>query len=160
MIPLILTQWKLVIIGTLLAVIGGQYALLRHTKGQFNEYKLESEVASRLARERNDAEILRLKQNQKDIVDELQTRITELNSAYSRVRNDKTSATGLSKLSGATDKLGSCSKYERDTITRRLDQIEAEIIGVLQIGDTEINKFQELWQLHIRNAQDEARSPK
>ena len=89
-----------------------------------------------------------------EALDALQGRLNAVSMAYRRLRDANATSRLLPSLSQAASSLGSCpgNDGKPDAVTRRLEQIEAAITGVLEIGDTEIGKAVEHWQLQLRNS--------
>jgi hypothetical protein len=149
----LLANWRLVLLAVLVAAVGIQTARLNATKSEFALYKADiqkqvAENAAKAAQER-----ARMAQNQSEALGELQTRLDRLNRSY-RVLRDRRSTQSMPSLSSAAPSISSCpgDPSQPDSVARRLDEIEAEVIGALETGDLELGKYAELWRLQQLNA--------
>jgi len=153
MIAFALSNWRLILIGVLVAAVAVQELRVRWIKSEFVTYRAEIERQIAENKVRNAQEVARQALNQKEALDALQGRFNALNARYKRLR-DSASPSGVPALSSAAPVLSACpgDVGKPDSLAGRLEQMESAVLGILEKGDREIAKYVELWRLQKRNA--------
>lgn len=134
------------------AYAGCQHIELEHTRSQFVEFRADTERVAAEAKVKNAQEQVRLQQNAAEALDALQSRFNQLDTKYRSLRAGTGSGT-VPALSTAAPIIGTCPRNteQPNTFARRLDQVEIAILGILEVGDKELAKYVELWNLEKEN---------
>lgn len=119
-------------------------------KTEFAQFRADTESEAAKAIVRNAQEAARRSQNAQEVLSDLQNRYVALNARY-RVLRDGSGGSPVPALSSAATSIGSCPEGA-DANARFLAEVESRITAVLEAGDGEIAKYQELWELQVRNS--------
>jgi hypothetical protein len=149
----IFSNWRLVLIGTLMLGIGIQEVRIRWVKSDFQTYQLNIEKQVADNKTKAALETARMAQNASDSLQALQTRLDRVNRAYSLLRK-RGGSPAVPALSSAAPDLSSCpgNDGKPDALAKSLERVEEGILGVLEEGDRELSKYVELWKLEQQNA--------
>lgn len=132
----------------------GSYAAVQHLgwnleKANFAQYRAEVAAISAENEARNAHAASEHERNAREAMDDLQTRYDALGARYDRLRRPTTgNRPSLPAAAGATDALGAGLNGQPDPATGCL----AQALSILELGDREIAKYRELWELDVRNA--------
>jgi hypothetical protein len=149
----IFSNWRLVLIGTLMLGIGIQEARIRWVKSDFETYQLNIEKAVAQNRLQNAQEATRIERNGKEALDALQSRYAALNRSYKRLR-DRSRTDRVPDLPATLGIAQSCpgEPGKPNPVAGQVGKLEEGIEGIIEFGDGEIAKYVELYRLQQKNA--------
>ena len=130
------------------------FAAVQHTrlalcKAEFAQFRADTERLGAEAKVRNAQEAARHAQDAQEVLDGLQTRYAALSTRYAILRRSDPGSGGVPGLSSAAQSLSACpgDAQKPDTAARRLAELEGRILAILEVGDKELAKYRQLWEL-------------
>lgn len=145
----LLANWRLVAIGVLIAIPSAYAAVqkirLEHAQAAFAQYRAEIAAASAEAEVRNTQEAAQHEKNTREVLDDLQTRNDALRARYDRLRKSAGGSVPAVPTATGTAPPPSAGPAEQPDPAARC-------LAILEIGDKELAKYRELWELGVKNA--------
>jgi hypothetical protein len=145
-ISLLLGNWKLVLLGLLVAAVGYLNWRLESCKKGAEEYRISVEALGK-AQEMETARIIKEREKAaQEAQNALQTRLTDLASKYAAARRqlrDKPGPESVPTLASAAPVL--CPGPDAE-LAGRLADLEGRILALTEAGDRELAKYRQLWE--------------
>ena len=144
-------------LGAALVVVGifakVQTVRVAEIKAEYAQFRADVESEAAKAKVRHAQEAARQAQNAQEVLSDLQTSYAALNARY-RVLRTSAGSSPVPALSSAAASLGSCpgSDVKPDANARFLAEVEIRVTEILEVGDRELAKYRELWELQLRNS--------
>lgn len=136
------SYWRIILFSMIVLALGIQTGRIKLLKSEYAQEK--AEIAVQEATER-----ARIAHNAQETLDALQTRLTALDARYRVLRNTTTpslvEATGIAEACP-----GEPSKP--NPAVGQMELLERGIEEILKLGDKEIAKLVEIWELQQKNA--------
>lgn len=132
----------------------GAYAAVQHLgwkleKANFAQFRAEVVAISAENEARTAQQASEHERNAREAIDDLQTRYDALGARYDRLRRPAAgNSPSLPTTTDPADALGAGLNGQPDPATGCL----AQALSILELGDREIAKYRELWELEVRNA--------
>lgn len=149
----LLANWRAVAISILIAIPAGYAAVtkirLEHVKAQYAQYRAEVAATAAEAEVRTAQVVAEHAHNAQEVLDDLQTRNTALAARYQRLRDAGTGGRIVPAVSVAAAIVAAEPAGQPDAAARCV----AETLAVLELGDRELAKYRELWELGQRNTE-------
>jgi hypothetical protein len=141
------------LIGLLVLGLAIQEIRVQWVKSEFKDYKAEIERQVAENKVKAAQEQARMAANATKALDDLQARLDSVNRSY-RLLRDRRGSPAVPTLADAAGLAQSCpgESGKPNPAVGRMGILEAEIEGILRLGDSEIAKYVELWRLAQRNA--------
>ena len=123
-------------------------------KAEFAQFRADVESEAAKSKVAAAQEATRRALAAQGVLSDLQTRYVALDARYRGLRNADPGGRIVPSLSAAAGQLGSCpgDPSQPDASARRLDDLEARFLAVIETGDRELGKFSKLWDLQQKNA--------
>lgn len=149
MIAILLANWRAVVTAILI-ILPCTYAAVQkmrfeHTRAAFAQYRAEVAAAAAEAEVRNAQAAAAHEKNTREALDDLQARYDAISARYASVRRPASPSSGsVPTTPGAAPTPSACPPGQPDATARCL--------ATLEIGDKELAKYRELWNLGRKNA--------
>lgn len=151
----LLANWRLVALAVLIAIPSTYAAVMKmrfeHVSAEYAQHRAQVAAVAAEAEVRNAHAALEHEKNAREVLDDLQTRLDAVSARYERLRKPTGGSSGsVPATTGAAPALGAgLSSGQPDAVARCV----ADAQEVLELGDREIAKYRELWELGVKNAQ-------
>lgn len=149
----LLANWRAVLTAALIILPCAYAAVMKvrfeNTRAEYATYRAQVAAVAAEAEIRNAQTAVEHEKNAREAIDDLQTRNDAISARYERLRQSTAVRGGsVSAAPGAAPAPSPDAAGQPDAVARCVADAQA----VLKLGDMELAKFKELWELGEKNA--------
>ena len=143
--PFILANWKLLVLGSLILILGIQTWRLDRCQKSFHDFEVSVEAIGRAQKAKVEADKKANEALTKEVTDAKDKAISNLSSRYARARLlNRPGGGGMSSPTEAPSLVSACEPA--DGLVKRLGELEAALLDALEKADREMVKYRALWK--------------